>query len=313
MTDYRLLNYNDENGQARPGLSVGDAVCDLEAAVEAETGGKAPFSTATTLTILEKWDEALPVLEAIAANMESGSVAGTMALADKTLNAPILYPAAIFNAGSNYKDHQLEMGADDTETDKSIVKPYMFLKSPAHCVIGPDEEIRIPHTTKCVDWEAELGVVIGRYGRNLTKENARSVVAGYTIFNDLSARDNGAREDWPRFRTDWFSHKSFETSAPLGPWIVPVSSIPDPYECKIDLWVNDDHKQDATAGMMIFNIEEQIEYISARLTLRPGDVIATGTPSGVGRPSGTFLQPGDTVRITIGGIGELKNPVVAGI
>ena len=205
------------------------------------------------------------------------------------------------------------MGAEDTETDKSVVKPYMFLKSPAHCVIGPGEEIRIPHTTNSVDWEAELGVVIGRYGRNLTKENARSVVAGYTIFNDLSARDNGAREDWPRFKTDWFAHKSFETSAPLGPWIVPVSSIPDPYACKIDLWVNDDHKQDANAGMMIFNIEEQIEYISARLTLRPGDVIATGTPSGVGRPHGTFLNPGDTVRITIGGIGELSNPVVAGI
>ncbi|MAF47549.1 MAG: hypothetical protein CMM10_04745 [Rhodospirillaceae bacterium] len=180
-------------------------------------------------------------------------------------------------------------------------------------VIGPGEEIRIPHTTKQVDWEAELGVVIGRYGRNMTKENARSVVAGYTIFNDLSARDVGAREDWPRFKSDWFAHKSFETSAPMGPWIVPVSSIPDPYACKIDLWVNDDHKQDANAGLMIFNIEEQIEYLSARLTLRPGDVIATGTPSGVGRPHGTFLSPGDTVKITIGGIGELSNPVVAGI
>ena len=312
MTDYRLLNYNDANGQARPGLSVGEAVCDLQSAVAVETDGKAAFSTATTLTILEKWDDALPVLEAIADKMDAGSI-DTMALSDVTLNAPILYPAAIFNAGSNYKDHQLEMGAEDKATDKSVVKPYMFLKSPAHCVIGPGAEIQIPHTSKQVDWEAELGVVIGRYGRNLTKENARSIVAGYTIFNDLSARDNGRREDWPRFQTDWFAHKSFETSAPMGPWIVPVSAIPDPYECKIDLWVNDDHKQDAVAAMMIFNIEEQIEYISARLTLRPGDVIATGTPSGVGRPHGTFLQPGDTVRITIGGIGELKNPVVAGI
>ena len=313
MKDFRLLNYMGENGKPRPGLSVGANMVDLAEAVRAheESSGSVGFSAASTLTVLEDWDAALPVLETIADGLEGGHPAARP-LAEVTLKAPLLYPNAIFNAAANYYDHRAEMGNSTEEIDKTETKPYFFLKSPAHTVIGPGEQIRIPHTTKTVDWEAELGVVIGRYGRNLTQANARDIVAGYTIFNDLSARDLGRREDWQNFRTDWFAHKSFETSAPMGPWIVPAGAVSDPYEMKIDLWVNDDHMQDAKAGMMIFNIEEQIEYLSARMTLRPGDVIATGTPAGVGRPRGIFLQPGDTVRITISGIGELSNPVVKG-
>jgi len=199
--------------------------------------------------------------------------------------------------------------------DKTDQQPYIFLKSPLHCTIGPGEQIRLPppQVSEAVDWEAELGVVIGKAGRGLTTANARSIVAGYTIFNDLSIRDHTPRKDWPNFRSDWFTAKSFETSAPHGPWIVPAKQIPDPYQCKIDLWVNDRHEQDAVAGDMIFNIEEQIEYISARLTMRPGDLMATGTTPGVGRgvDKGRFLKAGDTVRITISGIGALENKVVA--
>jgi 2-keto-4-pentenoate hydratase/2-oxohepta-3-ene-1,7-dioic acid hydratase in catechol pathway len=166
--------------------------------------------------------------------------------------------------------------------------------------------------SECVDWEAELGVVIGRRGVKRTKQDARQIVAGYTIFNDLSIRDR-QRADWPQFRTDWFTAKSFETSAPHGPWIVPAKQIPDPYKCKIDLWVNDRHEQDEIAGAMIFNIEDQIEYISARLAMLPGDLIATGTTPGVGRgvDKGRFLKPGDTVKITISGIGTLENKCIA--
>jgi 2-keto-4-pentenoate hydratase/2-oxohepta-3-ene-1,7-dioic acid hydratase in catechol pathway len=309
MTDYRLLNYGPTAAEARPGVCVGDSVLDVQDAMaDLKLSG---FAGHTTLAILEKWDAAEPGLEKIADTLAKGH-AKAKKLAEVTLQAPILYPWAIFNAGSNYPEHQQEMGQQEA-TDKSVTQPYMFLKSPAHCVIGPGHEVRIPHTTQQVDWEGEFAVVIGRYGRNLTKANARSVIAGYTIFNDLSARDLGARADWPRFRTDWFAHKSFETSGPMGPWIVPAKQIKDPYECRIETFVNAERMQSAKAGEMIFNIEEQIEYISARLTLRPGDVISTGTPSGVGRPRGIFLKPGDTVRITISGIGELKNPVVQGI
>ena len=313
MTDYRLLNYAGPAGEARPGLSVGEFVVDLEAAVAAleSSGRKVEFSARSTLEVLEKWDVALPALEAIAETLEQGHP-DARPLSDIHLMAPLLYPSAIFNAAANYYGHRAEMGGDQELVDKTKVKPYMFLKSPAHTVIGPGDEIRIPHVTQKVDWEAELGVVIGRYGRNLTPENARSIVAGYTIFNDVSARDLGRRDEWPRFPIDWFGQKTFETSAPMGPWIIPVSSIPDPYKLKIDLWVNDDHMQDAEAGMMVFNIEEQIEFLSARITLRPGDLIATGTPAGVGAGQGIFLKPGDKVRITIGGIGALENSVVEG-
>jgi 2,4-diketo-3-deoxy-L-fuconate hydrolase len=310
MVDYRLLNYGNSVAEARPAVCVGDSILDIQDAL-ADVGNPKSFSAVSTLTILEKWDASEPVLEQIADKLANGH-AKAKKLSSVKLQAPLLYPPAIFNAGSNYSEHQQEMGQKDA-TDKSVTKPYIFLKSPAHCVIGPGHEIKIPHVTKQVDWEGEFGVVIGRYGRNLTQANARSVVAGYTIFNDLSARDLGAREDWPRFRTDWFAHKSFETSGPMGPWIVPAKQIKDPYQCRIETFVNEERKQNALAGEMIFNIEEQIEYLSARMTLRPGDLISTGTPSGVGRPKGTFLQPGDTVRIAISGIGELKNPVVAGI
>ena len=313
MTDYRLLNYAGPSGEARPGLSVGDSVIDLEAAVAAlsESGQTMEFSARSTLDILEKWDAALPSLETIATAMEDGH-SEARPLSEVRLMAPLLYPSAIFNAAANYYAHRAEMGGDEEPVDKTKVKPYMFLKSPAHTVIGPGDEIRLPRISQKVDWEAELGVVIGRYGRNLSQANARDIVAGYTIFNDVSARDLGRREEWPRFSMDWFAHKTFETSAPMGPWIVPASSIPDPYKLKLNLWVNDDHMQEAEAGMMIFNIEEQIEFLSARITLRPGDVIATGTPAGVGAGRGIFLKAGDKVRITIDGIGELENPVAEG-
>lgn len=310
MAEYRLLNYAGAAGEARPGISVGDLVVDLQEALNTRAENLA-FSPASTLTVLDDWDAAEPVLEKLAAKLESGDIHGRP-LSDVQLLAPLLYPNTIFNAASNYYEHSDEMAGKKDSLDKTKTRPYFFLKSPRHVVINPGDEIRIPHITEKLDWEAELGVVIGREGRNLTVDNALSIVAGYTIFNDLSARDQGIREDRPNFKSDWFAHKNFEGAGPLGPWMVPAKQIADPYEMKIDLWVNDTHMQDAVAGGMIFNIEEQIEYLSARMTLRPGDVIATGTPAGVGRPQGIFLKPGDTVRITIGGIGEMSNPVVAG-
>jgi 2-keto-4-pentenoate hydratase/2-oxohepta-3-ene-1,7-dioic acid hydratase in catechol pathway len=142
--------------------------------------------------------------------------------------------------------------------------------------------------------------------------DALDYVAGYTIVNDVSARDLGNREDWPRWGQDWLSHKTFETSAPMGPWIIPAAQIPDPHNLDIGLWVNTEKMQDSNSSNLIFNINEQIEFLSKRVTLQPGDVISTGTPSGVGRPRGIFLKPGDTVRIEIEGIGTLENPVVQG-
>lgn len=303
MADFKLLNYTGSAGEARPGILIGDdRVLDIQNATDG-----APWA-ASTLGIVEAWDTACPALHELA-----GAGGDTRALADVRLLAPLLYPPVIYCAGANYKKHAMEMSADGkTYPDKSVTDPYFFIKSGVHCVIGPDADIALPKVSKQVDWEAEFAVVIGKPGRNIPLERAMEHVAGYTILNDLSARDRGRRDDWPNFRTDWFSHKVFEGSAPMGPWITPADQIPDPYACRMQLWVNDEKMQDEYVSDLIFDIAEQIEWLSRGIKLRCGDVVSTGTPSGVGRPRGIFLKPGDTVTIEVDGIGKLVNPVVEG-
>ncbi len=300
MASYRLLNYAGEGGKACPGILVGDDVIDLAAA----------GVSGSTLELLQDWDATDAKLSKLAD--EAGSHASKK-LADVKLMAPILYPAVVFNAGANYVDHQKEMSQDGkTQLVKEDTDPYFFLKSGPHCIIGPGDDIQLPKVSNFIDWEAELAVVIGKPARNVKAADALDYVAGYTIFNDLSARDLGKPRNRP-FNTHWFVHKNFDGSGPMGPWMVPASDIPDPHNIDIKLWVNDSLEQDSNSKYLFFNINEQIEYISARLTMRPGDVIATGTPAGVGRPKGKCLKPGDTVTIELEGIGTLKNPVVQGI
>lgn len=302
MADFRLLNYAGRNGEARPAILAGDdRVLDLQEALAGTAWA------GSTLSVLEAWDLAIPVLQELAGSKQPGRK-----LSEVKLMAPLIYPPAIYCAGANYMAHAREMSPDGKGVDKTTTQPYFFLKSGPHCVVGPDAEIRLPRISRQVDWEGELAVVIGRRGRNVAVKDAMKHVAGYTIMNDLSARDLSRRLDWPRWGIDWFGHKNFETAAPLGPWIVPVDQIPDPYECRLQLWVNQEKMQDTLVSDLIFDIAEMIEYLSRRFTLLPGDVISTGTPSGVGRPRGIFLKPGDRVRIDISGIGTLENPVVQG-
>jgi len=303
MADFKLLNFEKNKGEVHPGLLLSnDRIIDIQNAAGDKHWCK------STLNILEDWERSCPALHQMADNMT-----GTLSLSDVRLLAPILYPPAIYCAGANYKKHAMEMSADKkTFPDKKVTNPYFFLKSGPHCVIGPGDEIRLPVISNSVDWEAELAVIIGKSGRNISVDRAFEHVAGYTIMNDLSARDHSKRDDWPRWGVDWFGHKNFDGAAPLGPWITPADQLEDPYKCKIKLWVNDEEMQNEFVSDLIFDIAEQIEWITKRLTLLPGDVISTGTPSGVGRPRGIFLKPGDTVRINIDGIGELINPVVQG-
>ena len=181
-----------------------------------------------------------------------------------------------------------------------------------NAIAGPGEVLIQKDQSAKLDYELEIAAIIGRKGKNISVTEADDYIIGYTIMNDLSARDHSKRDDWPRWGVDWFGHKNFDGAAPLGPWITPADQLEDPYKCKIKLWVNDEEMQNEFVSDLIFDIAEQIEWITKRLTLLPGDVISTGTPSGVGRPRGIFLKPGDTVRINIDGIGELINPVVQG-
>ena len=296
MASYRLLNYAGVAGEPRPGILVGDRVIDLEGAGIA----------GSTYELLQNWDENDPLLSALA---DDAAAQGSRPLADVQLLAPVLYPPVVYNTAANYVDHQKEMSGGK-QLVKEDTHPYFFLKAGPHCVIGPEADIRLPAVSDFIDWEAELAVVIGKPARNVKAEDALDYVAGYTIFNDLSARD--MKPVGRTFNVHWFAHKNFDGSGPMGPWMVPASDIPDPHDVDIKLWVNDELKQDSNSKYLFFNINEQIEYISARMTMRPGDVIATGTPSGVGAPYGGRLKPGDTVTIEISGIGRLVNPVVQG-
>jgi 2-keto-4-pentenoate hydratase/2-oxohepta-3-ene-1,7-dioic acid hydratase in catechol pathway len=159
-----------------------------------------------------------------------------------------------------------------------------------------------------VDWEAEIAVVMGRECRNVKVDDALQYVAGLTIANDLSARDhlkrNGIAAESP-FKFDWVSQKCFDGALPLGPWIVPLDEVGDVGNLGIRLWVNDELMQDSSSSNLIFTMAEQIAHLSTRLTLMPGDVIATGTPAGCGAARGRFLQAGDRVRVWVENIGEL--------
>jgi len=309
---FRLLSYFPEGGKtARAGVLGGETVADLEAALAAvapDFAASNGIDPASTFSILQAWDAALPVLEKAAA--AAGDVDRSWPLDKVHLAAPIHHPSSIFCAAANYQDHFLEMSGH--EVDKSKINPYFFNKVARQTIIGTGAEIRKPPFTSKMDWEAEIVAVIGRTGHNVKAADALDLVAGYTIINDLSAREFMSREDWPRIRSDWVWQKSFDTSAPMGPWITPSSEIPDPQNLKINTWVNGQLEQDTHSKYMVFTVAEQIEALSQHLTLMPGDVIATGTGGGVGHPKGRFLNPGDVCRIEIEGLGTIENPVVAG-
>jgi 2,4-didehydro-3-deoxy-L-rhamnonate hydrolase len=312
MADFALLNIADD-GRAVPAIKVGEQILPVGAALSA-TGKSAAFPHASTKEILGAWPDAEPVLGGLAESFAAGGSgslgAAARPLASVRLLAPILYPDAIFCAFANYTDHMMEMSGREPP-DKSKVKPLFFLKLAAHAIIGPEEPIRLPAYSKEVDWEAELAVVIGRPARNVSVADAMDYVAGYTIMNDLSLRDQGTRSDW-NVRTDFLSGKSFDTGAPMGPWLIPARQIPDVYKLSLKQWVSQDLMQDSSTSRMHFTIAEQIAYLAAKFTLRPGDVIATGSPAGNGRPRGIFLQAGQDVTVEIEGIGRLHNPIVAG-
>lgn len=296
MGTYRLLSYRCSDGAARAGVMIEGRVHDAEGLL-----GNAGLSV---LSILQDWERNAARLEEIAARYAPN---GGQPVTDCTLLAPILYPGALYCAGANYSDHILEMTGAPPAPD---VAPFFFLKPPTSSIIGPGEPIRLPSLARNVDWEAEIALVVGREATSLSEEEAMSCIAGFTILHDVSARDLMKRDDVP-FAWDWLSHKCFASFAPMGPWITPASAIPDPYDLSIRLWVNDTLHQDSTSANLICGYERLIAWLSERVTLYPGDVIATGTPAGVGMPKGQFLAPGDVVRIEVAGIGVLENPVVA--
>jgi 2-keto-4-pentenoate hydratase/2-oxohepta-3-ene-1,7-dioic acid hydratase in catechol pathway len=312
---YRLLSYATPTG-AHVGFLVGETnVVDLRAAIEAFGGPKPSFSGVSVRETLEAWDDAKKLLPQLAEAFAAGKLAGVAAksLNETKLLAPILYPGALFGATANYTDHLREMKMGDAP-DKSVTRPCFFLKTTEHSIIGSGEPAHLRAAQQMVFWEGELGVVIGKRARSVKKEKALDYVAGYLNVLDLSdATDQAQRRQdiyGSRFGIDWFRTKCFDNAAPMGPWITPAEDVPDPQNLSLRTVTKGEVMQNSNTSNMVFTIAEQIEYLSERLTLRPGDVIATGTCLGVGRPRGLFLQQGDEVVLTIGNLGTLRTPII---
>jgi len=306
MDQYKLLSYRAAGG-ARAGVLIGERVYDAAALTRMR-------EYAGVLDILRDWRKASALLKKRTA--KPGRVKGVPLKKTKLL-APVLYPGAVFCAGANYTDHMAEMArAQNRPVGRNMKelgeKPWHFVKTSAASIVGPRAVVKIPAYTKALDWEVELVAVIGRTAKDVSVEKALACVAGYTIANDLSARDAMRRvklEATAPFHFDWVSQKCFDGSCPLGPWLVPASQIADPQRLALKLWVNDELMQDSNTERMIFDTAEQIAMLSSRVTLQPGDLVLTGTPAGVGMPRGRFLQPGDSVRLWIENIGEFSHGI----
>lgn len=230
-------------------------------------------------------------------------------LEDAQLDLPLRYPAKLLCAGANYHQHLREMGVP---APPDGFRPYFFFKPPTTTIVPDGADIPIEDSEEVqIDWEAELGVVIGRRTTRVSAAQAMSAVAGYVVLNDVTDRARLARKVVlaPPFAFDWVSAKALDASCPMGATFVPASLVADPRSLRIRLWVNDQLKQDSSTADMVYDVPRLIEAASETLTLEPGDVIATGTPAGVGAPRGEFLKPGDIMVAEITGVGRVTNRV----
>jgi acylpyruvate hydrolase len=215
------------------------------------------------------------------------------------LKAPVQKPGKIVCLGRNYAEHAKEGGKEPPGA------PLIFAKAPT-TIIGPGEPVIYPKLTKQLDYEVELAVVIGRAGREIEEERACDYIAGYTVMNDVTARDIQFADKL------WFRGKSFDTFGPTGPWIVLKDEIPDPHSLRLRMKVNGEVRQDSSTKELIFKIPYLMAFVSAVMTLEPGDILSTGTPSGVGifmKPAPRLLQVGDVMEAWVEKIGVLRNPV----
>lgn len=215
------------------------------------------------------------------------------------LLAPVPRPGTVLGIGLNYRDHAAESSREPPQY------PMVFNKV-SSCIVGPGHPVQRPRVSDALDWEGELCVVIGKPARHVREHEALGYVAGYMTGNDLTVRD------WQRHTQQFLMGKSFATHGPTGPFLVTSDEVPDPGNLDIRTWVNGELKQESNTRHLIFSIGRLIEYISTAFELEPGDVIFTGTPSGVGvaRTPPEFLKPGDVVRVEVGGLGVLENEVI---
>jgi 2-keto-4-pentenoate hydratase/2-oxohepta-3-ene-1,7-dioic acid hydratase in catechol pathway len=278
----RLARFAGAGGEPALGMVEGDEVVDLSCA-------EVPSEPAAALAEADR-----DGLAKLAVGAPRRPLAETRLLAPAS-------PRKYLAIALNYADHIAEMGMEAPEVP-------VFFNKQVTCVTGPGAEVHMPKVSSLLDYEAELAVVIGQRCRHVAVERAHEVIAGYTCANDLSVRD------WQGRAQTMTIGKSFDTHGPLGPWLVTPDEVGDPQDLRVRCYVNDDLRQDASTAEMVFDCFQQVSHLSEAFTLEPGDVIATGTPAGVGLGRQPFreylLHVGDTVRVEIERIGELANTVV---
>jgi 2-keto-4-pentenoate hydratase/2-oxohepta-3-ene-1,7-dioic acid hydratase in catechol pathway len=290
-------------GEPAPGIMLPDGVLPLRDA--AVTAGES-VDLSSVLAVIRGGAVALAACQRLANRATQAGLA-LIPRPQAVLLAPLPAPTRnIFCVGRNYVDHVKE-GAATLKADLKLPEAPQFFTKATHTVIGTDADVRLdPRITRRLDYEVELAVVIGRAGRDIGRAAAFDHVFGYTIANDVTARDLQRRHE------QWFKGKSLDTTLPLGPWIVDREELGDPTSLELSLTVNGQERQRARVEQMIFDIPYIIESLSAGLTLEPGDVIATGTPAGVGfaMTPPQYLRGGDQMVARIDRIGELRNRVV---
>jgi len=290
-----------QNGQAtRLGVLMGDRIGDMQASLIATLAKRGVVRAAEIAAALVP-QSARGFIEGGAASRDA--VAGitewvTVPAGSARLHAPIHDPGKFICIGLNYADHAAEANLPVPK------EPPIFAKW-NNAILDPGEPILRPRGSTQLDWEVELGVVVGRTARYVSKEQALDYVWGYTIINDVSARD------FQFIGSQWMAGKIPETFAPVGPYVADSSEVRDPHALELKLWVNGKQMQSGNTKTFIFDVRYLISYLSNLMTLSPGDLIATGTPPGVGfaRKPQVFLQPGDVCRLEITGLGTLENPV----
>jgi acylpyruvate hydrolase len=298
----RLVSFSTNGDAARPGLETNEGIADLQTVAELagySTERRAELRDARRVVGMEIG--ALSELERIAKTrgQELRDRGGLHDRDDVKLGAPVPDPQKIICLGLNYRDHAEEAGL-------AAPSAPMFFAKYANSLVGPTDPIVPPLTTSQVDYEAELAVVIGRGGRNIPVAEALDHVAGAMAFNDVSARDLQLANNL------WTGGKAIDTFGPCGPALVTLQEIGDLQALSVKTRVNGETVQDGNTASMIFGVAETIAFLSQIMTLEPGDIIATGTPAGVGnsRTPKLFLRPGDVVEVEIAGVGTLRNTVV---
>jgi len=301
----KFVSFSKNGGEIRAGLSVDGKVVDLAEGAVA-IGASLPSNVVDILALGEAG-------MTIAGDVADAAANGTLPVTDEgdvTLGAAVQTPPTIFLLAGNYQSHLIEGGG--TAVDKDMVNPRPFIK-PTTSIIGTNDPILIPPDSDTLDYEIEIAAVIGKTGRHIAEADANDYVAGYTVFNDVSARslkiEQGRAERPGDGFFDWLLGKWCDSFAAIGPYLVTKDEAGDPSTLEMALTVNGELRQHSDAGEMIFSIPESIAFLSRFVTLRPGDLLCMGTPGGVGATTETYLKDGDHVVAKIDKLGTLENPV----